>query len=381
MTAGSADADAAAADAAAEKRRRPRLVECVSVSDLAAGLATSALYTTATYPVHRVKVLLQTQDANPRIVSGSIARYSFVASFARLLREQGPSGLWRGNTPYLLRHVPSIALSFTLKDGLREALLPLVGESGTGWRVLAVNALSGGLAGVVSLALVYPFEFATVRMAADLGNAADRQYGTTMRATWLQAVRKEGLLSTYRGLPVAASSMALYKALYFGLYDSAKPYVLGADAPPATTPLGLALRTGLAGATTFTAASVSYPLDIIRKRLIVDTAAEAPQYGGSFRRCVAEIARREGVRGFYRFYFYDMGFRVFGGLVLVGYDLFQDMLRQRQQKEFERRSAGPAGSARALGDLAEGGGKGGDAPGRQLRLQLPLGPLEARDKR
>ena len=58
-------------------------------------------------------------------MSGRVPRYSFVAAFARLLREQGPSGLWRGNTPYLLRHVPSIALSFTLKDGLREALLPL----------------------------------------------------------------------------------------------------------------------------------------------------------------------------------------------------------------------------------------------------------------
>lgn len=44
---------------------------------------------------------------------------------------------------------------------------------------------------------------------------------------------------------------------------------------------------------------------------------------------------------------YDMGFRVFGGLVLVGYDLFQDVLRQRAAK----------------------------------RLQLPLQPLEAPAKR
>jgi hypothetical protein len=42
-----------------------------------------------------------------------------------------------------------------------------------------------------------------------------------------------------------------------------------------------------------------------------------------------------------------MGFRVFGGLVLVGYDLFQDVLRQRAAK----------------------------------RLQLPLQPLEAPAKR
>jgi solute carrier family 25 (adenine nucleotide translocator) protein 4/5/6/31 len=38
--------------------------------DLAAGFITSAVYTSLTYPVHRVKVLIQTQDANPRILSG-----------------------------------------------------------------------------------------------------------------------------------------------------------------------------------------------------------------------------------------------------------------------------------------------------------------------
>mgnify|MGYP001807984506 CR=1 FL=1 len=42
--------------------------------------------------------------------------------------------------------------------------------------------------------------------------------------------------------------------------------------------------------------------DIIRKRLIVDTAADVSQYSGSFWRCVREIWRREGLRGFYRFY-------------------------------------------------------------------------------
>jgi solute carrier family 25 (adenine nucleotide translocator) protein 4/5/6/31 len=73
---------------------------------------------------NRIKILLQTQDSNPHILSGRVPRYSFTKAFARLLREQGPAGLWRGNTPYLLRHVPSIALSFTIKDALREGLLP-----------------------------------------------------------------------------------------------------------------------------------------------------------------------------------------------------------------------------------------------------------------
>ena len=55
----------------------------------------------------------------------------------------------------------------------------------------------------------------------------------------------------------------------------------------------------------------------MRKRLIVDTAADASVYGGSFARCVREIARREGLRGFYRAWGFDISFRVFGGAVLV----------------------------------------------------------------
>lgn len=45
------------------------------------------------------------------------------------------------------------------------------------WAVLAINSASGGVAGALSLAVVYPFEFATVRMAADLGKPNERQYG------------------------------------------------------------------------------------------------------------------------------------------------------------------------------------------------------------
>lgn len=39
---------------------------------------------------------------------GRVPRYSLFTAFTRLAREQGVAGLWRGNAPYLLRHVPSI---------------------------------------------------------------------------------------------------------------------------------------------------------------------------------------------------------------------------------------------------------------------------------
>lgn len=75
------------------------------------------------------------------------------------------------------------------------------------------------------------------------------------------------------------------------------------------TPSAVLQRTGLAAATTLSAASITYPLDIIRKRLIVDVGSEARQYHGGFRACVAHIYAKEGIKGFYRFWAYDMCFR------------------------------------------------------------------------
>ena len=44
--------------------------------DWAAGGTAAAISKTAVAPIERVKLLLQTQDANPRIASGEIARYT-----------------------------------------------------------------------------------------------------------------------------------------------------------------------------------------------------------------------------------------------------------------------------------------------------------------
>jgi hypothetical protein len=77
------------------------------------------------------------------------------------------------------------------------------------------------------------------------------------------------------------------------------------------TPSALLGRTALAASTTFMAASITYPLDIIRKRLVIDVGSDAStrQYNGSFKAAVSRIYAREGLKGFYRFYSYDMVFR------------------------------------------------------------------------
>ena len=59
-------------------------------ADLAAGGVAGAVSKTAVAPIERVKLILQTQDSNPRIKSGEIARYTGIGNcFTRVSAEQG----------------------------------------------------------------------------------------------------------------------------------------------------------------------------------------------------------------------------------------------------------------------------------------------------
>ncbi len=82
---------------------------------------------TATAPIERVKLLIQTQAANPRIVSGEVEAYSGMASTVRrVCTEQGVGALWRGNVPNCIRFFPTQAFNFAFKDRyvLSEQLPP-----------------------------------------------------------------------------------------------------------------------------------------------------------------------------------------------------------------------------------------------------------------
>jgi solute carrier family 25 (adenine nucleotide translocator) protein 4/5/6/31 len=77
------------------------------VSDIFIGGSIGAVAKTIMAPVERIKLLLQTMDSNPDVISGKVQPYKGIGDcFARVKAEQGIAAFWRGNLVNCLRYSP-----------------------------------------------------------------------------------------------------------------------------------------------------------------------------------------------------------------------------------------------------------------------------------
>lgn len=78
------------------------------------------------------------------------------------------------------------------------------------------------MAGTASLLFVYPLDFARTRVAADVGKAgADREF--TGLGNWMsKIVKSDGFSGLYRGFMISAVGIFVYRACYFGGFDTFK---------------------------------------------------------------------------------------------------------------------------------------------------------------
>merc|ERR1711918_27572 len=138
--------------------------------DFAAGGVSCAISKTLTAPIERVKLVIQTQDANPLIRSGEVPRYTGIGNcFSRIHSEQGMAAFWRGNFTNCIRYFPTQAFNLSFKDSIKK-MFPRYNPKTNFAGFFAVNMASGGLAAAGSLSIVYPLDYARTRLASDVGS-------------------------------------------------------------------------------------------------------------------------------------------------------------------------------------------------------------------
>jgi len=265
--------------------------------DFAAGGISGAVAKTATAPIERVKLIIQTQDANPMIKSGQVARYTgIVDCFTRVNREQGFKAFWRGNFTNVIRYFPTQAFNFAFKDTIK-ALFPKYNPKTNFGMFFLVNMASGGLAGAGSLCIVYPLDYARTRLASDVGKD-QKSFNGLADCLVKTAKGPGGIMGLYNGFGVSVAGIIPYRGVYFGMFDTlagVNPFRHDKGI------VGLLSKFGIAQLTAITAGYASYPFDTIRRRLQMQSEKPKDQwlYKGTVD-CFYKILKEEGSNALFK---------------------------------------------------------------------------------
>jgi len=288
--------------------------------DFMAGGVSAAVSKTAVAPIERVKLLLQVQAASTQIAKENQYK-GIVDCFVRIPKEQGFGSFWRGNLANVIRYFPTQALNFAFKDIYKQIFLGGVDKNTQFWRYFAGNLASGGAAGASSLCIVYPLDFARTRLAADIGKGtADRQYNGLLDCL-KKTMKSDGVIGIYRGFGVSVQGIIIYRAAYFGFFDTAK----GMLPNPKTTPF--LVSWAIAQTVTTVAGIVSYPFDTVRRRMMMQAGRKKAEimYTGTID-CWRKVAANEGAGAFFKGAFSNVLRGTGGALVLVFYDEIKKLM-------------------------------------------------------
>merc|ERR1712212_538925 len=286
------------------------------LQDFIAGGISAAASKTAVAPIERVKLLLQVQAVSKQLSEAQKYK-GMVDCFVRIPKEQGFGAFWRGNLANVIRYFPTQALNFAFKDKYQSIFLGGVDKKTQFWRFFAGNLASGGAAGATSLCFVYPLDFARTRLAADVGKAGEREF-TGLGNCLTTIFKKDGIKGLYGGFGVSVQGIIIYRAAFFGLYDTAKGM---------TGKTNIFISWGIAQCVTTVSGIVSYPFDTVRRRLMMQAGRKSGDilYSGTID-CWRKIAAQEGTGAFFKGAFSNVLRGTGGALVLVMYDEIQVLL-------------------------------------------------------
>jgi len=294
--------------------------------NLAAGGISGAVSKTMTAPLEKVKLAIQTQDSNPKILSGEMERYTGMGNcFSRHISEIGPTSLWRGNVANCVRYVPTAACNLMFKDTIKR-IFPKYDKNKNIGMFAATQIASGSLAGGITNTLVYPLIYVRTALGADIGKV--KKYDGVVDCL-KKTVAENGVASLYNGIGPSSIGIVVYRGVQFGMQDTLKafnPYQKD------TSMVGLLSKFMVAQIAVSLSGLAAYPLDTMQRRLQNEaTKPKSEQVYNGMADCYSKIMAQEGTKGFFK----GAGANILRGtgaaIVLVMYDEIMNAVERRSK--------------------------------------------------
>lgn len=267
-------------------------------------------------PIERIKMVVQNQDEMLR--RGTLKEpFSGVAGCASwIMKNEGPVAFWKSNFTNCLRYFPTQALNFSFKGQVKSMSLFKKNKADSYLLSTTKNIGAGGIAGGACLFFVYSLDYARTRLANDLkGKGGEREYSGLLDV-YKKTFASDGIAGLYRGFNISFVGIFVYRGLYFGLYDSIMPLF-----PEGS--VNLATRFVAGYCVTVVAGLCSYPIDTIRRRMMMTSGNAELQYKSSFE-CAATIYKNEGFKSYFKGAGANILRGVAGAGVLAGFDSIVD---------------------------------------------------------
>ncbi|KAG0280636.1 hypothetical protein BGZ95_009377 [Linnemannia exigua] len=262
-----------------------------TVKHLIAGGAAGAVSRTIVSPLERMKILFQVQGPEPANYQGVIP------TLRKMWVEEGFLGFMRGNGTNVIRIVPYSAVQFASYEQFKKLLMdPTKRDLDTPRRLTA-----GALAGLTSVAFTYPLDIVRTRLSIQSAQVANtKEAQAALPGIWKTMVliytKEGGVVGLYRGLGPTLTGVAPYVALNFQAYEVLRTHLT----PPGEIAPSVGMKLVCGAVAGSFAQTVTYPLDVLRRRMQV-TGMDAVSYKySSTWDGVKKIIKQEGVRGLYK---------------------------------------------------------------------------------
>jgi len=292
--------------------------------NLAAGGIAGAVAKTITAPMEKVKLAIQNQDSNPKIISGEMPRYKGMGDcYVRHVKELGIASLWRGNVANCIRYVPTAAFNLAFKDNIKR-LFPKYDKS-TDFGKFAMSQIgAGAAAGGATNTLVYPLIYVRTVLGADIGKV---KKFNGMFDCLVKTAKSGGVLSLYNGIGPSTVGIVVYRGAQFGLQDIVKAFNPWQQE---VTARGLVSKFCVAQLAVSVSGICAYPFDTMQRRLQIEASKPANEkiYNG-MADCFQKILKKEGPKGFFKGAFANILRGTGAAIVLVLYDEIMNFVNRQ----------------------------------------------------
>lgn len=229
-------------------------------------------------------------------ISRKINSSCLINSLKMIWMQEGIKSFYVGNGLNILKVIPEFAIKFGFFELIKNEITENSYINGKSFSPGLLMFFSGGLVGVFSQMIVYPLDTLRYRIQCYNRNIEKKSSLIIFQAT-KNILKKEGILTFYRGFFTGLLGVFPYAALDLGTFYTIKKYLIEKNNNNMVSSYVILGLGALSGAIS---SSIVYPLNLLRTRLQIQNTFAHPYLYTGLCDVFRSTINKEGLCGLFK---------------------------------------------------------------------------------